>query len=212
MAWHAVLFLPSLWFHHVVSLDKALSFSVWSEEPASQLLEQYMSQVPLPIQSKWGVLERGAALRVVLASVVAGLSLDMNLAQFVQWALLESRYRHIGTADYHGGRGLSPLCWNREAEDEVLAQGLSAARQPTSLALTPPQRSRSFKHTSRAPWSSSARSKRRWAPSAGTSSWQTSLSWPVRFFAHMLHGPSHAANTVVGTASVKQLLYDLVLC
>ena len=83
---------------------------------------QFMAHVPLPVHQKWGFQQRAAALRILYGSLVAGLDLNMNLAQYVQWTLLENRYRHVGKADYHGGRGLSPLCWNKEAEDEVLQQ------------------------------------------------------------------------------------------
>lgn len=120
-----VIYIPPLWFHHVVTLETSLSLSVWSEFPITLLIEQFTKDVALPILTKWSTEERASALRVLFGSLLSSLEITMNLGQFIEWALLDSRYRHVGDYNSHQGQMLSPYCWVKELEDSVVLQSES---------------------------------------------------------------------------------------
>jgi hypothetical protein len=51
--------------------------------------------MPLPILTRWKRDEQVAALRIVLGSVLSGLKHQLSLNEFVDWTLLQNRYKHI---------------------------------------------------------------------------------------------------------------------
>eukprot|EP00041_Stephanoeca_diplocostata_P028359 m.802083 g.802083 ORF g.802083 m.802083 type:complete len:169 (-) comp23361_c1_seq39:448-954(-) len=94
-----VLYIPPLWFHQVTAVTDSVSVSVWSPYAASELYSSAIENAPLPIKASWPSTKRVGALRLLLESLVTSLELnngDVTAAEFIHWALLENRFKHVG--------------------------------------------------------------------------------------------------------------------
>eukprot|EP00041_Stephanoeca_diplocostata_P028357 m.801696 g.801696 ORF g.801696 m.801696 type:complete len:202 (-) comp23361_c1_seq3:168-773(-) len=127
-----VLYIPPLWFHQVTAVTDSVSVSVWSPYAASELYSSAIENAPLPIKASWPSTKRVGALRLLLESLVTSLELnngDVTAAEFIHWALLENRFKHVGgsvggfaaPADAANTVDIT-YCWQREREDELLLE------------------------------------------------------------------------------------------
>jgi len=118
-----VLYIPPLWFHQVTSLSTSISISVWSHYQAATVWEKMIDESKLPIKAEWTPLERVAALRLFLESLTENLNMGEagNIAAFVDFALLDSRYKHIGQNPAEV-EVRNHYCFDEAAENKVFAQ------------------------------------------------------------------------------------------
>jgi len=118
-----VLFVPPLWFHHVIALEPSVSVSVWTHYRASALFAKATKEFPPPIRLTWSKAKQAAALRLWLESLTENLDMaNGNIASFVDWAILQTRYRHIGKDAAKRAANEPRFCLNEALEDEVLNQ------------------------------------------------------------------------------------------
>lgn len=99
---------------------------------SGQLYSSATEDAPLPIKASWPLTKRVGALRLLIESLVTSLELnngDVTAAEFIHWALLDNRYKHVGTpvgdfADADAKEKSMDIvyCWQREQEDELLLE------------------------------------------------------------------------------------------
>jgi oxalate decarboxylase/phosphoglucose isomerase-like protein (cupin superfamily) len=75
-----VLYLPSLWFHHVIALDLSFSVSIWSKNEETAHMWQAEAITP-PIRTSWSTSKLALAGHVFLRQLIAKSFTDLPAAQ-----------------------------------------------------------------------------------------------------------------------------------
>lgn len=89
------LYLPSMWFHNVITLNTSINVNSWIKTPVSRIVEQMTQDLPQDL----GVQAAQVYLRALLSSLKKSPS-------FVRYAVTEPRYSllfHTGQIDSNGG-------------------------------------------------------------------------------------------------------------
>jgi len=88
-----VLYLPPLWFHHVVALTHSMSVSVWTRYP--ETISMYGTvRSSLPFERSWNKTMLVTAGKLYLRLLLDSLDGEGSTASFVS-ELVETRYQHL---------------------------------------------------------------------------------------------------------------------
>lgn len=71
-----VLYLPALWFHHVIAIDLSFSVSIWSRNEDTVHMWEAEKTIP-PIRASWSLLKRSRAAYVYLKKLFDSSTSDL---------------------------------------------------------------------------------------------------------------------------------------